>query len=70
MLPLLPAHATLPLALPCPSVRPGVWALFVLASLGTAWLQSASQPADAETRAGRWLLFLALLLAVASEVLK
>lgn len=70
LLPLLPSHTGLALALPWPSVRPGVWALFVLASLGSAWLQSSSQPVDAETRSGRWLLFLALLLALASEVLQ
>ena len=65
--PLLPAYAVLPWLLP--PARPSVLLAFISASFGAAAMQALWTPADDETRAGRWLLSLAVLLALASEVL-
>jgi hypothetical protein len=70
VLPLLPAHAVMLVALQGAAVRAPVLAAFVLASLGAAAVQAHWPPAKAENQAGRWLLLLALLIALASEVLR
>jgi hypothetical protein len=67
VLALLPALTALPAVLH--GARPAVLAVFIAGQVAAAVMLSLWHPAEAETRAGRWLLCLVLLLALASEVL-
>ena len=70
LLPLLPAQALLPgvLAASPLVLRPALLAAFMLAVFGAAALQARVPAAQDETAGARWLLLLALQLALASEV--
>jgi hypothetical protein len=71
LLPLLPAQAALPawLLAAGPPVRPGVLLAYGLAAFGAAAWQAQAPAAQDQTAGARWLLLLALQVALASEVL-
>ncbi len=57
------------LALRAPGLRVAVLAVWALACLGSCVAEVLSTPADAATKAGRWLFTLVLCVCLATEVL-